>query len=541
MATSVSSHASTSSTWKQDLVSGFLVFLIALPLCLGISMASGVPPISGVLTAIVGGCVATWLGSAALTIKGPAAGLIVIVLGAVQELGAGDPLAGYRRTLAVGTVAACVQIALALMRAGALGEVFPPSVVHGMLAAIGVIICSKQIHVLMGVTPEGKEPLHLIAEIPTSIAHANPEILVIGIISLILLLGHQSLRSRIAALARIPAPMLVLLVAVPMGLLFDLNSEHTYTWSGHPFVVGPKFLVNLPANLLSAITFPDFSQVLSATSLKYVVMFSLVGSIESLLSAKAVELLDPHHGKNDLDKDLLATGTGNLVAALIGGIPMISEIVRSSANIAYGARSRLSNFFHGLALLTFVALVPGLIHRIPLAALAAMLVATGLRLASPSEFVRTFRIGADQLVIFTVTLVVTLATDLLVGVGIGILTEIALHLRQGVPLRGLFSPSMEQRDDEANTVVTLSEAVVFTNYLGLSRRLATFRERSSITIDLTDTRFVDHTVMEKLHHLRHDFERDGRKLSVVGLEEHEPLSAHPLAARRRHPHTRKGV
>lgn len=519
--------------WTADLTSGFLVFLIALPLCLGISMASGVPPISGVLTAIVGGLVATWAGSAALTIKGPAAGLIVIVLGAVQELGAGDAVLGYRRTLAVGVVSALVQIALAVLRAGALGDVFPPSVVHGMLAAIGVIICSKQIHVLMGVQPGGHEPLELIAEIPHSLSQANPEIVLIGLLSLIILLGHQALRERFAALAKVPAPLLVLLTAMPLGLFFDLDSEHTYTWIGQSFTIGPRFLVNLPANLLSAITFPDFSAVFSATSIKYVVMFALVGSIESLLSAKAVELLDPRHGKNDLDRDLLATGVGNLIAAAIGGIPMISEIVRSSANISYGARSRLSNFFHGAFLLVFAALLPWLIHRIPLTALAAMLIVTGLRLASPAEFARTLRIGPDQLFVFTTTLVVTLATDLLVGVGAGILAKVAMHLRNGIELGQLFRPSIAERTDEQTAVLTLADAAVFSNYLTISRRLARLHDFPRVVVDLSGTRFVDHTVMEKLHHLAEAYHREGRELVIVGLDEHSPMSEHPLSARRK--------
>jgi len=521
------------TSWTNDLVSGFFVFLIALPLCLGISMASGVPPVAGILTAIVGGLVATWLGSAELTIKGPAAGLIVIVLGSVMELGGGDAMVGYRRTLAVGAVAASIQIALALFRAGALGDFFPSSVVHGMLAAIGVIICSKQIHVLMGVKPAGQEPLHLLAEIPNSIAHANPEILLIGVVSLVILLGHQAFKERLGRLGRLPAPLIVLLIAVPLGLIFDLNHEHTYTWQGHPFPLGPNFLVTLPASIFSAITTPDWSAITSATSIKYIVMFTLVGSLESLLSAKAVDLLDPRHGRSNLDRDLLATGTGNLIASLIGGIPMISEIVRSSANISYGAVSRKSNFFHGLFLLLFVALAPGLIHRIPLAALAAMLIATGLRLASPAEFRRTFQIGTEQLAVFTVTLLVTLATDLLMGVGAGILTKLLLHLRHGAPISGLFTPDITHGTNGDEGLVTVRDAAVFSNYLKLSRTLASLDGHATVVLDLGDTRFVDHTVMEKLHHLREDWERDGRELRVIGLEEHEALSSHPLAARRK--------
>lgn len=535
MSSSTATAAPIGKFWTQDLLSGFLVFLIALPLCLGISMASGVPPVAGVLTAIVGGVVATWLGSAELTIKGPAAGLIVIVLGSVQELGMGDPMVGYRRTLAVGVIAASFQILLALMRSGVLGDFFPSSVVHGMLAAIGVIICAKQMHVLMGVAPIAKEPLGLIAEIPHSVMNANPEILIIGVLSLIILFGHQILKERVKWLAKVPAPLLALAIAVPLGFLFDLEHVHTYTWQGHAWPIGPNFLVTLPANLFAAITTPDWSAITTAPSIKYIVMFTLVGSLESLLSAKAVDLLDPAHRRSNLDRDLFATGAGNFVAAWIGGIPMISEIVRSSANINYGAKSRLSNFFHGCCLLLFVALVPGLIHRIPLAALAAMLIVTGVRLASPSEFARTFRIGTEQLAVFTMTLLVTLATDLLVGVGAGILTKLVLHFRHGAPWRGLFAPEIEQESDGDRAVVTVRNSALFTNYLGLSKRLAALQGHHVVVLDLGETRLVDHTVMEKLHHMRDEWERDGRRLEVIGLEAHETLSEHPLAARRKKP------
>ncbi|WP_437642019.1 SulP family inorganic anion transporter [Sorangium sp. So ce854] len=522
-------------TWKSDLVSGFLVFLIALPLSLGIAMASGFPPIAGVLTAVVGGVIATWLGSAPLTIKGPAAGLIVIALGAVQELGGGDNATGYRRALACIVVAAAVQIAFALARVGALGDLFPSSVVHGMLAAIGIIICSKQIHTLLGVTPTAKEPLPLLLEVPASVLRLNPAIALIGVLSLLLLFGYPVLARRTRWMQKIPAPLLVLAVAMPLALVFHLEHRHTYTLSStdSTYTVGPKFLVNLPGNLLQAITFPDFSLVASPVSLKYVVMFALVGSIESLLSAKAVSSLDPERRSPDLDKDLLATGVGNLAAGVLGGLPMISEIVRSSANIGYGAKSRLSNFFHGAFLLLFVAFAPGLIHRIPLAALAAMLVFTGVRLASPKEFVKTFRIGKEQLVVFIATAAITIATDLLVGVAAGIAVEMLIHVLNGAPLRSLFRPVIEERVEGGRLVLRVKQAAVFSNYLSIKRRLAQHPDALTIEIDFQDTRLVDHTVMANLHDLKATLECEGRTLTLSGLDDHGPMSSHPLSARKK--------
>jgi MFS superfamily sulfate permease-like transporter len=530
---SASPALSAAPSWKSDIASGFLVFLIAMPLCLGIAMASGFPPVAGILTAVVGGVLSTWLGSARLTIKGPAAGLIAIAIGAVQELGGGDMALGYRRALATIAIAAVIQILFALLRSGKLGDFFPSSVVHGMLAAIGVIIFSKQAHTLLGVTPQSKAPFALLAEIPQSLAKLNPEIALIGLISLVLIFGHLALSKRMQVLKRVPAPLLVLLAAVPMGLLFDLDHEHTFTWSQSVYSVGPHFLVNLPGNLLSAITFPDFSDVFSAVSLKYVAMFALVGSIESLLSAKAVDMLDPQKRRSDLDKDLLATGVGNLICGIFGGLPMISEIVRSSANINYGARSRLSNFFHGLFLLLFVAFAPGLIHRIPLAALAAMLIFTGVRLASPSEFVKTFRIGAEQLAIFSFTLVVTLATDLLVGVAAGIVLKTVVHLFNGAPLRSLFRPEIETHHTEGRVVLRVRHAAVFTNYLIIKKHLVQQATAQHVELDLSHARLVDHTTMERLHELEHEFSQQGRHLRILGLEQHQRLSQHPLSARKK--------
>lgn len=518
------------SSIKSDATSGFLVFLIALPLCLGISMASGFPPVAGILTAIVGGIVSTFIGSARLTIKGPAAGLIVIALGAVTELSAGDPVAGYRKALAVGVVAGVLQILLALARTGVVGELMPSAVVHGMLAAIGVIIISKQTHTLLGVTPEGKEPLHLLAEIPHSIMHLNPEVFLIGLISLIVLFGLPLIKSKV--IKQVPAPMVVLACAVPLGMSFQLGTEHNYELAGHVFHLGPKLLIRLPGSLLGALSFPDFSAIASAPSIKYIIMFTLVGSIESLLSVSAVDSLDPEKKSSDLNKDLLAVGVGNTLAALIGGLPMISEIVRSKANIDNGAKSAWSNFFHGLFLLLSVALIPGILQQIPLAALAAMLIYTGSRLASPKEFKHAYEIGPEQLFLFATTMIVTLMTDLLVGVGVGLVLKIVLHLKNGAPFGSLFKTVIHERREGDTLVLEVRDAAIFTNYLGLNKRLkAVEQDVRRVVVDFKNTWVVDHTVLEKVHGIADRWA--DRELVIAGLDDHRPMSNHRLAARRR--------
>lgn len=534
--------AGLARNWRADLLSGFLVFLIALPLCLGISLASGYPAIAGIFTAIMGGIIATLASNSELTIKGPAAGLIVIVIGCVQgfgHTGGQDPamdVHAYRLALGVGVAAAVLQIAFGLIRAGVVGDFFPSAAVHGMLAAIGIIIGAKQIHVALGVVPEASEPLHLIAEIPHSILNLNPDVAAIGILSLLILFGLNIAKNKY--LRMIPAPMLVLLATVPLGIYFDLDHEHTYSLYGHDYEVGPKFLVNVPNNMFGAITFPDFSGIFTGHGMKYIVMFALIGTLESVLSAKAIDLIDPWKRKTNLDRDTVAIGIGNLFTALIGGLPMISEIVRSKANIDNGARTRFANLFHGLFLLLFVALVPGLIHKIPLAALAAMLVFTGYRLASPREFKLVHAIGREQLVIFVTTVVAVLATDLLIGIGIGMAAKVIIHLLNGAPLRSLFRPDVTiERKDEHTFEVVVRHAAVFSNWISLRRRLegilVNHDDVREVVLQLSETRLVDHTVMEKLHVLARDFEQRNCKLSIRGLENHRGLSPHPHAARKR--------
>ena len=290
----------------------------------------------------------------------------------------------YRLALGVGVAAGVLQILFGVFRAGILGEFFPTAAVHGMLAAIGVIIISKQFPIALGVRLEG-EPLELLAEIPRSSCGMNPEIALIGVVSLVILFGTPLIQNpRVKA---IPAPHARAARGGADGHVLRSRTSTPTRCGGTSTRSARACLVNVPSNLFSAITLPDFSGLSPAPwAWKWVVMFfALIGSLESLLSAKAVDLLDPWKRKTNLNRDLLAVGVGNTVAALVGGLPMISEIVRSRANIDNGARTRFANLFHGLFLLLFVALVPGVIHRIPLAALAAMLVYTGFRLASPQR------------------------------------------------------------------------------------------------------------------------------------------------------------
>jgi MFS superfamily sulfate permease-like transporter len=517
---------------KSDAVSGFLVFLIALPLCLGIAKASDFPPIAGIYTAVIGGLIVTFFSNSQMTIKGPAAGLIAIAFASVSELGGSDHVKGYKLTLAVIVVAGVIQVLLGLVRSGKLADLFPSSIIHGMLAAIGLIIISKQIHIMMGVVPEAKEPFELLAEIPFSFAKMNPEVALIGFNSLIILFLHPLFKHK--TIKRIPAPLIVLLFAIPLSLYFDLTHSHDYDLATLHFHIDPKqLLVALPTNFFEGVSFPDFSEIYSRASIKYILMFAMVGSIESLLSTKAIDALDPEHRKTNMNLDLMAVGIGNTLAGFIGGLPMISEIVRSSSNINNGAKTKMSNFFHGLFLFLFVFLAASLIQKIPNAALAAMLVYTGFRLASPKEFKKVKEIGYDQLFLFLVTLIVTLMTDLLLGVALGILAKMILQIGQGNKFKELFVLRWVKNESANSTKIDLVGVANFLNFIKFKNYMEMLPKNGRYTINFGETKLVDHTFIENLNHLQLDFMRSGGDLTLTGYENHHFISAHPLAARRK--------
>lgn len=514
--------AGLKENYASDAVSGFIVFLLALPLSLGIAKASDFPPIMGLITAIIGGMVVSFFAGSRLTIKGPAAGLIVIVAGAVAEFGGGET--GWHLALGAMVVAGLVQILFGVFKLGKLMDFFPLSAVHGMLAAIGLIIIGKQIPVLLDVNPvlaKGKEPLELFASIPEFLANWDPKATLIGVISLAIMIGWPYINYKF--IKKIPAPLVVLAIAIPAELMMDFQTTE------------PQYALVHIGNLLDNIninaSFDGVEQ--TGTFIKFVIMFALVGSLESLLTVKAMDMLDTFKRKSNANKDLIATGIGNTFVAFLGGLPMISEVARSSANIANGAKTRWANFFHGFFILIFLLLASHLIELIPNTALAAMLITVGIKLTHPKEFIHTLKIGKEQLLIFIVTILFTLGVDLLVGIGAGILTEIIVNLYNGKPLSAIFKAPTEVSFTDEAYLVEISDAAVFTNFLGIKRKLEAIPPAFSVTIDLSKTQLVDHSVMENLEHFKHDYEREGGSVTIVGLEEHRAVSSHKAAAHKR--------
>ncbi|MBK8624206.1 MAG: SulP family inorganic anion transporter [Saprospiraceae bacterium] len=513
--------AGLKENFSSDAISGFIVFLLALPLSLGIAKASDFPPIMGLITAIIGGLVVSFFMGSRLTIKGPAAGLIVIVAGAVTDFGGGET--GWHLALGCMFVAALLQIVFGLLKFGKLADFFPLPAIHGMLAAIGIIIIAKQIPVLLNVNPTlmaGISPLAILGSLPIVIANLDPRGAMIGLVSLAIMLGWPYLKNSL--IGKIPAPLMVLIIAVPAELMMDFS----HTGAAYALV----HIGNLVENLHLNVDFGGFN--MPGLFIKYVIMFALVGTLESLLTVKAIDLIDPYKRKSNNNKDLIAVGVGNAITAVLGGLPMISEVARSSANVSNGAKTRWANFFHGFFILVFVLVASRYIEMIPNAALAAMLVAVGIKLAHPREFVHTFKVGKEQLAIFLVTIFFTLFEDLLIGIAAGMLLKIIIHLYNGVPLSALFKAPTIISFEGNNYLVEIDKAAIFTNYIRIKSRLESIPPGFNVTIDLQRTKLTDHSVMENLEHFKHEYESKGGKVKIIGLKNHTPLSEHIYAARK---------
>lgn len=514
--------------FSSDALSGLLVFLLALPLSLGIAKASDFPPIFGILTAIIGGVVVSFFSGSRLTIKGPAAGLIVIASGSVAAFGGGEQ--GWHLALGAVVAAGILQIMFGLLKLGRLADFFPQAAIHGMLAAIGIIIISKQVHTMLGIDPshiKGKEPLELLAMIPESIMHENAHLAEIGFACLGLMALFSVIKHK--GIKKIPAPLVVLLVSIPLGQILHIKTE------GQIANFALVKVGDLASNFKHGFFNADFSGAVSHTGLfiEYVILFALIGSLESLLTAKAIDIMDPFQRKSDFNKDLAAVGLGNSLAGLLGGLPMISEVARSSANVANGAKTRWANFFHGLFLLLAVLFAVPLIEMIPNAALAAMLIFVGYRLAHPREFAHVWQVGKGQFIIYVSTILVTLATDLLIGVGVGILLEILINLALGAPLRDFFKPDIRvQKMSENGYLVQVDSSLMFTGILRFKKIMAELPKGKEVILNLNGATLIDHTAQLTLKQLVGDYTDLGGTIQVKGLDNHRTIGQTATSVKR---------
>lgn len=518
--------AGLKQNFSKDALSGFLVFLLAMPLSLGIAKASGFPMFFGLVTAIIGGVVVSFFMGSRLSIKGPAAGLIVIASGSVVAFGDGET--GWHLALGVVVVAGLLQIVFGALKLGKLADFFPSAAIHGMLAAIGIIIMAKQLHLLLGINPaelKGKEPLELLAMLPSSIMHENAHLAEIGIACLAIMIILSLIKNE--KIKKIPAPLVVLAVSIPLGFVLHIKTDGAIANFALVKIgsIGDAFkggLVNV-----------DFSGMFTHTGvfIQYVILYSLIGSLESLLTAKAVDGMDPYKRKTDYDKDLIGVGIGNTITGILGGLPMISEVARSSANVNYGARTRWANFFHGLFLLVAILVAVPFIEMIPNVALAAMLVFVGFRLAHPKQFVHTLHIGKEQLLVFTITIIVTIATDLLMGVGTGILLELIVNVINGASIKGLFKTNIEVKQEGDKYTMYVKGDLVFSNLLGFKKKFFEIPAGKIIDIDISNANIVDHTCIVTINGMMDSYKDHGGKVLVVGYENHRQLSNDPTSTR----------
>jgi MFS superfamily sulfate permease-like transporter len=513
--------AGLKENFKHDLIAGFSVSLIALPLCLGIAIASGVPPLAGLITAIVGGMICSRISGTFVTISGPAAGLIVVTLGATEAMGgAGAEMGygGYPHALGAILIGGIIMTIFGVLKIGKIGDYFPLAAVHGMLASIGIIIIIKQIFPAIGAASPKGEILEVAYNIPKAlISNFNVYALSITLVSLAILILYPYLKFKI--IKAIPAPMWVLIFAIPMATLMGTENLD---------------MVKLPKDLFGADGFklPSFAKIGESVFWIAVTGFALVSAIETLLSAKAIDSLDPFKRTSNLDRDLIAMGSGSSIAAAIGGLPMISEIVRSSANISNGAKTQWSNFFHGTFLLIYLLIGAVVIEMIPIATLSAMLVFTGFRLASPKEFKKMYQIGLMELEIFIVTIIATLATDLIIGIAIGISFKYILLLFKGTRFKDFFRSEIKIEIQGNTKIVQLKGSQIFSNYLSLKRKMEEEKTKyNELILDFDDVTYVDHTVMEHLEDYVRISRLKGRSVTIKNIEPLIPVSKHPLSAR----------
>jgi len=496
------------SNLRYDIPAGVVVFLVALPLCLGIALASGAPFFSGLIAGIVGGVVVGILSGSALGVSGPAAGLTVIVLGAIQEL-------GFEGFLLAVVLAGIFQIFLGLGKAGIIGYYFPSSVITGMLSGIGIIIFLKQIPHAVGYDRDYEGDLAFFqsdhyttfSELPHMLHLIAPGAILIAVVSLaFLILWERPFLKKHRWLQMCPGPLL----AVTAGILINLFLQQNYpqlALKGDHLVQLP--IANSSTDFFSLFAFPDFSQLTNAGIYLTALTLAVVGSLETLLCVDAIDKLDPEKRVTPTNRELIAQGIANASSGLIGGLPVTQVIVRSSANLQSGARTKASGVIHGVLLLITVFFIPHLLNMIPLASLAAILLVVGCKLAKPELFKRMYATGPYHFFPFMATILGLVFTDLLIGISIGMVIALFCILLEHYKTDLYFH---EER--KANkTFIRLSENVSFLNKANVLKTLTLLPDHSHVVIDATATRYIDYDVFEIIQNFK--VEADRRNITLV--------------------------
>lgn len=531
-ATPLTGWAGFKANWQADLIAGFSVAMVALPLSLGVAQASDVPPVAGIISAVIGGLVTTFVRGGHVSINGPAAGLITVTLAALVSLNDGTGQT-YRYVLAAYVVSGAVQVLLGLLKLGRMGELIPSTVIKGVLAAIGIIILGKQIHVALGVSVEAQSTIATLAAIPSSFTQAQPVIATISLMSLIIMVVFPRIKNRV--LKFIPAPMWVLIAALGMEYLLRDVPGFTQAIFNIGFPAGDKFFIDIPDNLADGIMLPHFGRIGDPDFWLAVISITMISTIESLASAKAVDKLDPYYRRTNLNRDLMGVGVSTMLAGSIGGLPVIAVIVRSSVNINNQGRTRWSNFFHGVIILLFAVLLTPVIQQVPLAALASILVFTGYRLASPRVFRQAAQQGWEQVFFLLATMLSTLALGLLYGVVIGVILVLLLQwLRSGLPLLAFLKYLRHSEFRSANFgqgsyQLRVKGVANFFKLFRFTRELDQFPREAEIYLDFTHTRLADATLLEHVHEYADNYRRAGGEFVITGLNQHQASRSHPFA------------
>ncbi len=525
-----SGFAGLIQNWRNDLIAAISVAFVALPLGLGIAAAAGINPMSGVISAICAGLVTTWIRGSHVAINGPGNALIVIVLTSYESL---DHNFAYLQAAFI--TAGILTSIVGLTGFGKFGDLFPSAVIYGMMAAIGLIIVGNQFHTATGNNLLSGKYLAYLRQIPHSIANANPLILFISAGCLLLMFIQSKVRNKF--LHFIPGPVWALLFAIPFVYGFNFFSEHKAVFLNHQISVDPSFLVNVPSYVFEQLPIPDFSIMGELKFWSVVLSLTFVAVIETILSAKASQKLDPFQRNVHLNKELVGTGVGTIISGFLGGLPVMTVVARTSINVFHGAKTKWSNFFQGLLLLLASVFLLSFIGNIPKAALSAVLIYTGFKLFAPAVFKDIRRKGSEQLYVAILTMVATILTGLIWGVVIGVLLTFLWHykissLSFDSYIKLLRNTEFKMLEEKENQYFIRAKGILnFVNILKVKHLLKSFSPSAVVSLSFSTVPLIDYTVMEYLKAFRNNFNDNGGRLQLMGVGAHQTSSSHPNSLR----------